>query len=56
MSKEYRVYYDTGLKRFGLCGNERRDYEDETPIMVTESLLIAEAVQKQLNRETGVKE
>lgn len=49
MTKQYRVYYEEGLNRYGFCGNERKLYIDEIPILVTQSLTVAEEVWKKLN-------
>lgn len=53
MEKEYRIYYDLGLRKYGLCGNQRKQEEDEIPIIVTKSLEVAEKMQKKLNEDIG---
>lgn len=53
MTKEYRVFYDEYEKRFRLCGNQKKCYDDEIPVMITKSLAIAEYVQSKLNRNKG---
>lgn len=48
MAKEYRIYYDIGLRKYGLCGNQRKQQGDEIPIIVTKSLEVAKKMQKSL--------
>lgn len=53
MKKEYRIYYDLGLREYCLCGNQRKQQEDEIPVIVTKSLEIAEVMMKKLNEDKG---
>lgn len=48
------VYYDRGMKRYGLCTEERmkiHQYEDEIPVLITTSEPIARAVRNKLIEE-----
>lgn len=53
MKKEYRIYYDLGLRKYCLCGNQRKRQEDEVTVIVTKSLKVAEVMVEKLNEDIG---